>query len=131
MIVGRSTARRGANAVEFALVLPVLLTFTFGVVDLGWAHLLRHAASSAATAGARSGALTAQEAGPNDRAAASAQGRWNELGLSLAPTIVAFREGDPEVMVVRVQAPLEPLIGFVVSEGTVEVTAVQRMEDQP
>jgi len=29
------------------------------------------------------------------------------------------------------QRSLEPLIGFVVSSGTVEVTAVQRMEDQP
>src|SRR4029453_10389287 len=41
-------SRRGANAVEFALVLPVLLTFTFGIIDLGWASLLRHGASSAA-----------------------------------------------------------------------------------
>jgi len=129
--VRRFGRRRGANAVEFALVLPVLLTFTFGVIDLGWAHLLRHAASSAATRGARSGALTAQTGGPDGRAVAAAQARWNELGLAAAPTIVAFRQGDPEIMVVRVQAPLEPLIGFVVSEGTVEVTAVQRMEDQP
>jgi Flp pilus assembly protein TadG len=131
MTMRRPIPRRGANAVEFALILPVLLTFVFGVIDLGWAHLLRHAASSAATAGARSGALSAQDAAPNDRAAEAAQDRWNELGLTASPTIVAFRQGIPEVMVVRVQAPLEPLVGFVVSEGTVEVTAVQRMEDQP
>lgn len=124
-------SRRGANAVEFALVLPVLLTFVFGVIDLGWAHLIRHGASSAAAAGARAGALTAQDAAPNEGAAAAALDQWTELGLPAEPTIVAFRQGAPEVMVVRVQVPLDALVGFVVSDGTVEVTAVQRMEDQP
>ena len=47
------------------------------------------------------------------------------------PTIVTFRQGNPEVMVVRVQVAMDALVGFVVSDGVVEVTAVQRMEDQP
>lgn len=123
--------RRGANAVEFALLLPAMLVFTFGVMDLGWNYLVRHAASSAAIAGARVGALTAQGEAPNDSAAAAAIARWNELGLPAAPTIVAFREGAPEVMVVRVQVDLDELSGFVLGPHTIEVTATKRMEDQP
>jgi hypothetical protein len=126
-----SRTRRGANAVEFALVLPVLLTFLFGVIDLGWAYTLRHAASSAAAAGARAGALTSQEGDPNGRAVAAAQARWDELDLPAVPTIVAFRQGAPQSLVVRVEVPLQELVGLVVGPEEIEVTVAQRMEDQP
>jgi len=125
------SSRRGVNAVEFAIILPVLLTFAFGIIDLGWAHMLRNGASSAAAAGARAGALTSQDADPNAKAAAAALARWNELDLPAQPTIVAFRQGTPQTLVVRVAVPLNELVGLVVGPEQIEVTVAQRMEDQP
>jgi Flp pilus assembly protein TadG len=124
-------SRRGANAVEFALVLPVLLTFAFGVIDVSWAYMLRHGASSAAAAGARAGARTSQTGDPNGAAAAAALAKWNTLDLPATPTIVAFRQGTPQTVVVRVSVPLHELVGLVVGPEKIDVTVAQRMEDQP
>ncbi len=123
--------RRGANAVEFALVLPVLLTCTFGVMDVGWSYFVRHAAGSAAAAGARAGALTAQTSDPSGHALDVAMQRWNEIGLPATPVMLAAQAGDPSRMVVVVQVDLEPLVGFVVGPHTIDVSATKRMEDQP
>jgi Flp pilus assembly protein TadG len=123
--------RRGANAVEFALILPVLLVFTFGVMDIGWISFVRHAASSAAGAGARAGALTMQAADPNAIAVEVANERWAELGLPATPVVTATQVGDPSLMVVDVEVDLDALVGFVVGSHTIAVTAVKRMEDQP
>jgi len=97
--------RRGANAVEFALLLPVLLTFTFGIMDLGWSYFIRHAAGSAAAAGARAGALTAQTADPSGHALEVAAQRWDEIGLPATPVLTALQVGDPSRMVVQVHRP--------------------------
>ena len=126
------SARRGANGVEFALVLPVLLVFTFGIIDLGWAYLVRHAAGSAASIGARAGALTSQEEDPATQALGAANARWAELGLPASANIEAAQSGAPAMMEVRVSVDLEELVGFVPGlPDSIEVTAVQRMEDQP
>src|SRR5262245_29267392 len=95
--------RRGANAVEFALLLPALLVFTFGVMDLGWNYLVRHAASSAAGAGARAGALTLQADDPIATALAAANERWAELALPVTPIVTATQVGAPSMMVVDVE----------------------------
>jgi Flp pilus assembly protein TadG len=125
------TPRRGANAIEFALVLPVLLTFTFGIMDLGWGSLVRHAAGTAAAAGARAGALTPQTDDPSGHAAATANERWAQIGIPATPTIIALQTGDPARMVVRVEVDFQPLIGFVASSHTIDATVTKRMEDQP
>jgi Flp pilus assembly protein TadG len=126
-----STRRRGANAVEFAIIFPVLLTFGFGIIDLGWMSLVRHAASSAAAAGARVGAVTAQDAGPSAAAQAAAAARWTELGLPVTAVIGAAQSGAPEMMEVTVVVDLTSLTGWVVGPDTIDVHASQRMEDQP
>jgi Flp pilus assembly protein TadG len=48
-------AEQGAIAVEFALVLPVLLLLVFGIVDFGHAWYMRHLMSDASREGARYG----------------------------------------------------------------------------
>lgn len=124
--------RRGANAIEFALILPVLLVLLTGIMDYGYAYAVRNAANAAARAGARAGALTAQVEGPDVAATDAAAARWLSVGLPLTPTMVAFRTTTvPQQMVVRIRVDLASLIGLVVGPGTIEVTAIQRMEDQP
>jgi Flp pilus assembly protein TadG len=44
---------RGAVAVEFAIILPILLLLTFGIIDFGHAWYMRHMMSDASREGAR------------------------------------------------------------------------------
>jgi len=46
-------AERGAVAVEFALILPVLMLFVFGIIDFGHAWYVGHVVSDASREGAR------------------------------------------------------------------------------
>lgn len=124
--------RRGANAVEFALILPVLLALLTGIMDYGWVYLLQHVATTAAREGAREGAVTPQDQGPEARATTAATAAWTRFSLPGAPTVVAFQydpPGAPPVMVTRVRIDTASLIGLVIGPNRVEATAVQRMED--
>lgn len=131
MIVRSPRSRRGANAVEFALILPILLALITGIMDYGYSYAVRTVANTAARAGARAGALTPQDEDPDTAATDAAAAKWISVGMPLTPTMVAFRTGTPEVMVVRMRVDLTTLVGLVLGPSTVEVTAVQRMEDQP
>ncbi len=54
-IMGRRRAarRRGAAVVEFAVVLPLLLTVLFGIIEYGWVFMVRQTLQTAAREGAR------------------------------------------------------------------------------
>ena len=44
---------RGAAVVEFAVVLPLLLTILFGIIEYGWVFMVRQTLQTAAREGAR------------------------------------------------------------------------------
>jgi Flp pilus assembly protein TadG len=48
-------AERGGVAVEFAIILPVLMLLVFGIIDFGHAWYMRHLMSDASREGARYG----------------------------------------------------------------------------
>ena len=48
-----SISRRGASAVEFAMIAPVMIGFTFGLVELGRITLVKQTATHASREGAR------------------------------------------------------------------------------
>lgn len=52
-IAGKRSQRRGAAAVELALVLPIFFTLLFTAYEFGRANLMRHGAESAAYEAAR------------------------------------------------------------------------------
>lgn len=54
---GRSRDERGASAVEFALVLPILVLFLFGIITYGYMFSVRQALTQAAAEGARAAAV--------------------------------------------------------------------------
>lgn len=61
----RELAERGAAAVEFALIMPILLLLVFGIISYGYMLSFRQAISQAAAEGARAAAV-AQVAGDRD-----------------------------------------------------------------
>jgi len=48
-----STRERGAAIVEFAVVLPLLLTILFGIIEYGWVFMVRQSLQMAAREGCR------------------------------------------------------------------------------
>ncbi len=68
--IGRKARDRGATAVEFALVLPLLLLLVFGIIDFGRALNAQITLTQAAREGARLEALgdpSADRPGPHGR----------------------------------------------------------------
>ncbi|WP_082612542.1 MULTISPECIES: TadE/TadG family type IV pilus assembly protein [unclassified Nocardioides] len=63
--------QRGAAAVEFALILPILMILIFGIISYGMMLSFRQAISQAAAEGARAAAVAQRDADqvPNARAA--------------------------------------------------------------
>lgn len=49
----RTDRFRGAAVVEFAVVLPLLLTILFGIIEYGWIFMVRQTLQTAAREGAR------------------------------------------------------------------------------
>ncbi|WP_026378597.1 TadE/TadG family type IV pilus assembly protein [Agromyces italicus] len=70
---------RGAAAVEFALILPVLLTVVFGIIEFGWAFGQQVSLGNAAREAARTMAIHWAEPGAEAEAIAE--------GLAAAPLI--------------------------------------------
>lgn len=60
---------RGAAAVEFALVVPILLLLVFGIISYGFMLTFRQAISQAAAEGARSAAVAPSTTSTGDRQA--------------------------------------------------------------
>jgi Flp pilus assembly protein TadG len=69
---GRTARDRGSAAVEFALVLPILLLILFGIIDFGRALNAQIELTGAARDGARLAALGYPEAAVQARVAAAA-----------------------------------------------------------
>jgi Flp pilus assembly protein TadG len=77
---------RGAAAVEFALVLPLLLILIFGIIDFGRMLNAKITLTEAAREGARAAALVGTDAGA-DRARAAATGyTLNDPDVDECPT---------------------------------------------
>jgi len=53
-----SPRARGAAVVEFAVVLPLLLTILFGIIEYGWVFMVRQTLQTAAREGARIAVLS-------------------------------------------------------------------------
>jgi len=58
--------QKGATAVEFAIVLSLLLVLIFGIIEFGLAIFNRQVITNAAREGARSGIIVRQERLPNN-----------------------------------------------------------------
>jgi Flp pilus assembly protein TadG len=68
---GNGAGDRGAAAVEFALVLPMLLLLVFGLIDLGRAINAQITLTQAARVGARMAALSESNVATQTQAAAT------------------------------------------------------------
>lgn len=121
----RDGRQRGAAAVEFALIVPLLFSLVLGVIDYGMAFAqtinLQGAAREAARQGVTQGDVIAS--------ASQARGLLDDNKLETRFT-VDTTAGTPGVLVVCLRYPQSSLSGFFswALAGTFEAKAVMRME---
>ncbi|WP_022891210.1 TadE/TadG family type IV pilus assembly protein [Agromyces subbeticus] len=101
----------GAAAVEFALVVPLLLIVLFAILDLGWVFNQQLTVTAAAREGARHYAVHANEAGAQGEAEAIVAGI-----VPGTPTITYLSTCSPNVdddeLTMVVHIPLTDLTGW-------------------
>ena len=110
----RRIGERGSAVVEFAVVLPILLTFLFGMVEMGRVLMVCHTLNNAARAGARIASLP----GANNSAVLTAiNNELNGTGLmldsyELIPSDVsAAQRDDPVTVRLRINYASIDLVG--------------------
>lgn len=124
---------RGANAVEFALILPVLLALITGVMDYGWYFTQQHLVINAVREGARAGATTAADDGPENEAEARAREVLEGHGFNTdgnTVTVSVDTAADPVTITVTAALEYPGLIGFVPLPTNLGASLTMRIEDQ-
>lgn len=125
--------RRGSDAIEFALVLPVILLILSGLIDYGVFLQERSAMVSAVRSGARVGAMTDFTNGPEAEAIAVATNAFTQSGTRGTPVFTAVVSGTvpDQTILVDGTMPFEPMFNlFAAVPATVEFDLVIRMADQ-
>ncbi|GHH71864.1 TadE/TadG family type IV pilus assembly protein [Promicromonospora soli] len=108
---------RGAAAVEFALVLPILLLLVMGIVECGRAYHIQTALSGAAREGVRVMALQDDVAEARATAkAASPQLALTDGQIGVTPTTCSGT--NPGTATVTVTYPFEIMFGLFGSDFT-------------
>ena len=83
----RPSGQRGAQLVELALMLPIILTIVFSIVGFSLVFLVQHTLSSAVSQGARSVAIAGSTADPET---AARQLLLNSLPAAIYPAGFSF-----------------------------------------
>lgn len=126
-------SRRGSNAVEFALILPILITLLAGIVEWGWTLNQQMMVVQAAREGARAGVSTPRDDDPETAAQARVVQSLNDMGLngSAATVTVSIVGAYPdELLQVNLALPHEPIIGLVPIPVDLKAALTMRLEEQ-
>lgn len=120
--------KRGAALVEFAMVLPILMMFFYGMIELSRVLLLQHTVDTASYEGARSaivpGAISQDAIDCATKLLAT--GKLKSAKITVTPTVITE---DTPVITVLVEVPIREnawLTPFWFKKGSVksEVTLI-------
>lgn len=125
-------ARRGAQAVEFALIVPVLLMITAAIIDWSWYYSNQLSMLHAMREGMRIGAATDSDAGnAAGQTTTEIQQQFDAMGWT-GVSISASLTDDNGICMVEATVSLNAttLWGLVPSPGSHSATERVRAEDQ-
>lgn len=134
------TDRRGANAIEFALLAPLYIAFMMGIMDYSWMTYQTSSVTAAAQEGCRSASMMDTGVGEADMATVTAaansrmQARLIAKGLPCASgcTRITVPVGAYPNRALRcdLRFPFQTLTGLSPAPGAVRSRAVVRLEYQ-
>jgi Flp pilus assembly protein TadG len=127
----RTRRQRGQAMVEFAIIVPILLTVLLGIMQLGVVYNNWVTLTDAARAGARKGAVCRSGCTPNAQTATvnavkNSAANLNQSSLGVTVTSTWAQGAD-----VRVEASYPwsvNVLGIVVASGTMRATTTERVE---
>ncbi|MCB9758331.1 MAG: pilus assembly protein [Alphaproteobacteria bacterium] len=129
--------RRGANAIEFALILPVFVTIMVGIMDFSWFFFVRSTVINAVRDGCRAGAVVPPDENPELVARAEMEdilATWNadcnDPNITCTFDIQASGSSPSEVLECSITLEQDPLIGLVPMPETTTASAVVHFELQ-
>lgn len=93
-VLRRARAERGAAAVEFALIMPILLVLVFGIISYGYMLSFRQSISQAAAEGARAAAVAQQSSNQVADATRAMNEALNSYGVSCGTNGTLTHGGD-------------------------------------
>lgn len=132
---GRS--RRGANAIEFALTLPLFLTIVLGLVDYGFLFGMQAGIDNATSMACREGALQDPNKGDPIARAQVEFARLSSLvcgggacGLDVDFQVGPAYELPNRTLRCETIRDMEPLVGFVPYPTTIKSVSFYRLEWQ-
>ena len=131
----RPRSRRGSQAIEFALLVPLLLILVSGIVDLGQYMYVADGLVNAVSQGGRQGALADSDDGESASATAMsiASASWTASELPGTLTVTANVSGAaPDALVVVTgTVPFSGFFGFLTLPSTITYTSTVRLMYQP
>lgn len=131
---------KGQSAVEFALVLPILIILLCGIIDFGWLFSCKISATNAAREAARYTAIHYYDSSTDDDFADAKSIVLEEAPqLSASSTNVTLTsldldsDGVQESVQIKVESPVQLLTGFtstIIGENTItiSVTSIMKFE---
>lgn len=122
--------RRGSNALEFAVALPIYLVVLAGTLEMGWFFNQQMTVTMVGRDAARAGSLTLVGEDPVQEGQAHATQDLADAGLT-GDVACALRGADPDMrLACTVDVPYSGLIGLTPLPGTVHAESVMRLEEQ-
>jgi len=128
-------ARRGANAVEFALTLPIFLMLVLGTMDYGLIFMTQAGLDSAVSIGCREGAMVDPLLGdPTIAAHDQVMALSSYWCTDTACDITVIDSGGPtaptRTLSCRISRDTDAIIGFVPAPAELESISEYRLEWQ-
>lgn len=140
MAMHHQRRRRGNNAIEFVLCLPIWFAVVVAIVDFGWLFYHQTALDAASNLGCRAGSLI--DPGEDDAYIAQVEARATERmqealvdlggGDCTDCTVNAYTVGSPPGRSLRCDStrPLDPLVGMFVDRRLLQSKQIARLEWQ-
>lgn len=119
----RKFVRRGAAVVEAAVVAPLMILAMLGMVEVGYAFMVKQNVTLAAREGARAGALPGADSNNVHSAVSAAMTAANLSGYTTTTNIAELGVNDVEVWV-EVRLPLNRVsfTGQLLGGGSFDIT---------